>query len=65
MASRHLEHPVASQFATPPAKYRGPAMVPRHTAIEKMVLPVADNALTCYRQSLYNAKPTLPAIPPR
>ncbi len=35
-------------------------MVPRHTAIENMVLAVADNAVTCYRQSLYNAKPTCP-----
>ena len=30
-------------------------MVPRHTAIENMVLAVGDNAVTCYRQSLYNA----------
>src|SRR5439155_7943585 len=30
-------------------------MVPRHTAIENMVLAVADNAVTYYRQSLYNA----------
>src|SRR5439155_15314947 len=30
-------------------------MVPRHTAIENMVLAVGDNAVTFYRQSLYNA----------
>ena len=30
-------------------------MVPRHTAIENMVLAVGDNAVTYYRQSLYNA----------
>jgi hypothetical protein len=28
---------------------------PRHTAIENMVLAVGDNAVTYYRQSLYNA----------
>src|SRR5947207_573561 len=35
-------------------------MVPRHPAIENMVLAVADNAVTCYHQSLYNAKPNCP-----
>jgi len=40
-------------------------MVPRHTAIENMVLAVGDNAVTCYQQSPYSAKADLPAIPPR
>src|SRR5467141_4714273 len=40
----------------PARQCRGPAMVPRHTAIENMVLGVGDNAVTYYRQSLYNAK---------
>jgi len=35
-------------------------MVPRHTAIENMVLAVGDSAVTCDWQSLYNAKPTYP-----
>src|SRR5438034_539715 len=44
----------------PARQCRGPAMVPCHTAIENMVLVVADNAVTCYRQSLYNAKLNCP-----
>src|SRR5881398_1721655 len=44
----------------PARQCRGPATVPRHTAIENMVLAVGDNAVTFYRQSLYNAKPTFP-----
>src|SRR5438046_2685691 len=39
----------------PARQCRGPATVPRHTAIENMVLAVGDNAVTFYRQSLYNA----------
>src|SRR6266852_9515082 len=43
----------------PARQCRGPATVPRHTAIENMVLAVGDNAVTHYRQSLYNAtRPT-------
>src|SRR5260370_1927019 len=46
---------------THPARKGGGALrAPRHTAIENMVLAVADNAVTCDRQSLYNAKPTCP-----
>src|SRR5438876_11957557 len=44
----------------PARQCRGPAMVPRHTAIENMVSAVADNAVTYYRQSFYNAKPSCP-----
>src|SRR6266852_1869206 len=44
----------------PARQCRGPATVPRQTAIENMVLAVGDSAVTCYRQSLYNAKPTCP-----
>ena len=39
---------------------QGAGTVPRHTAIENMVLAVGDNAVTYDRQSLYNAKPTCP-----
>ncbi len=39
----------------PARQCRGPATVPRHTAIENMVLAVGDNAVTYYRQSLCNA----------
>src|SRR5260370_11330130 len=46
---------------THPARKGGGALrAPRRTAIENMVLAVADNAVTCYGQSLYNAKPTCP-----
>ena len=38
----------------PARQCRGPVTVP-HTAIENMVLAVGDNAVTYYRQSLYNA----------
>src|SRR5260370_349593 len=41
----------------PARQCRGPAMVPRHTAIENMVLAVAANPATYYRPSPYNAKP--------
>ncbi len=34
----------------PARQCRGPATVPRHTAIENMVLAVGDSAVTCYRQ---------------
>ena len=44
----------------PARQCRGPATVPRHTAIENMMLAVGDNAVTFYQQSLYNAKPTCP-----
>ena len=39
---------------------QGAGTVPRHTAIENMVLAVGDNAVMGYQQSLYNAKPTCP-----
>ncbi len=39
---------------------QGAGYGPRHTAIENTVLAVDDNAVTCYQQSLYNAKPTCP-----
>src|SRR6266849_9914935 len=46
-----------SQTASLPARppMQGAGYGPRHTAIENTVLAVEDNAVTCYRQSLYNA----------
>ena len=51
-----------SQTASLPPRppMQGAGTVPRHTAIENMVLAVGDNAVTYYRQLLYNAKPTCP-----
>ena len=34
----------------PARQCRGPATVPRHTAIEDMVLAMGDNAVACYQQ---------------
>src|SRR6266446_4862298 len=51
-----------SQTASLPARppMQGAGYGPRHTAIENTVLAVDDNAVTCYQQSLCNAKPTCP-----
>src|SRR5437870_5018484 len=49
----HWPGQTASSPPRPPMQ--GPATVPHHTAIENMVLAVGDNAVTYYRQSLYNA----------
>src|SRR5260370_386406 len=50
----------APRLRPPTAKRRGRCRPPPNTAIENMVLAVADNSVTCYGQSLYNAKPTCP-----
>src|SRR2546426_8366431 len=42
-------------FSPPRPQGGGAGPPPRHTAIENMVLAVGDNAVTCYRKSLYNA----------
>ena len=49
----------------PARQCRGPATVPRHTAIENMVLAVGDNGRNILSAITLQRQADLPAIPPR